>query len=227
MASTISPLYGTIATRIMLNLTGRRWTWPQKRVTEEYWVPETVWNINLVGRPVSAVNSVIARDGTVFAFELSDSFRLRLPTLEYHTYPFPLYPNIDWNGGIWPPYFYRGVYLTVDYIYGSPPPADVQQAIDQLAQELQNFDNGQPCNLPERVTTVSREGINWTVLDPQQFLVGGKTGLYYPDLVISTYGNKVRARAKVYSPEHRPPRRLTSQVLPLNYAYDYGIDPSP
>lgn len=212
MADSISPLYVTVATRVMLNLTGRRWTWPPKQVLEEYWVPETVSSIILVGRPVSAVLSVLDRQANSFQFEKSDGFRLRLPTLECRDGLFPPYPNYDWNGGFWP-MRRGGLYLQASYIYGSRPPVDVQNAIDELAREIQAADNGQPCKLPERLTNISREGISWTILDPQQFLVGGKTGLYYPDLVISSYGNKIRARAKVYSPEHRPPRRLSSVTI--------------
>lgn len=213
MADTLSPLYEDVATRVMLALTGRRWTWPPKRVLEEYQVPEVVSSVVLVGRPVSAVLSVVDRAGNAYAWEESDSFRLRIPALEHRGWPPFIYPNYDAQGGRYPMFGAYGLFLRVDYIYGGKPPVDVLNAIDELAGELQAAHDGRDCKLPQRVTQVSREGVSWTVIDPQQFLEGGKTGLYYPDLVISTYGNKVRARAKVYSPEHRPPRRLSSQVL--------------
>lgn len=208
-----SPDFNTIATRIILSLTGRRWTWPPRRNVEEYWVPETVNQIMLVGRPVSAVYSVVDRADRAYDYELSDGFRLRIPELGGSTWPFFPYPAYDANGGVYPGAFRRrGTHLKVEYTFGSPPPPDVQLAIDELAREFGKI-GCDDCKLPERVTSVSREGVNWTVLDPQQFLEGGKTGLYYPDLIISTYGRKVRARAKVYSPEYRPPRRLSSTVV--------------
>lgn len=204
-----------IATRVMHALTGRRWTYPLKHVVEEYWVPETVAKLNLVGKPVSGVNAVVTRDGTAIQWELSDSFRLRFPTLDRTPWPFTSWPGYDANGAYYPGAFRRnGLHLQVDYVYGGPPTAEVQSAIDELAQQLDlAVTGGAGCKLPERVTNVAREGLTWTVLDPQQFLEGGKTGLYFPDLVISMWGNQVRARAKVYSPEFAPPRRLFSEVV--------------
>lgn len=205
-----------IATRVMLALTGHRWTFPVRQVLEEYWVPETSASILLVGRPLVSVISVTDRSGNhAFEYEASDSFRLRLPQLERgEGFPFFPWPTYDsQNGSFYPGRLTRrGTHVRVTYAYGCRPPIDVQRAIDEFAAELDNAWNGRSCKLPERVTSISREGVTWTVLDPQQFLEGGKTGLYYPDLIISTYGGKVRMRAKVYSPEHRPPRRINSQL---------------
>lgn len=203
-----------VATRVMLHLIGNRWTWPPRQVLEEYDVPSTVSSINCSGRPVSAVLAVTDRTGnTNYQFELSDGFRLRLPELDYSNYGYRFnYPTYDSQGG----YYRRGQYnhyVRVSYIYGCRPPLDVQKAIDQFANEL-DLAGSASCQLPQRVQSLSREGISWTILDPQQFLEGGKLGLYYPDLIISSYGGRVRARARVWSPEHRPPRRLSSFVAP-------------
>lgn len=214
-----SPESQAIATKVILNLTGRRWTWPRKRVVEEYQVAMSVSSITLVGRPVSGVNSVVDRLGNAYTFQLSDGFRLRLPSLEYSYYGLNTYASYDTNGGIYLGQNWNrwGLFLTVDYVYGSPPPLDVQRAIDELATELDLAAKGQDCKLPQRVTSMAREGITLTVLDPAQFLVGGKTGLYFPDLVISAYGvgkgGRVMARTKVYSAEYAPPRRLSSVTL--------------
>lgn len=212
----VSPNHYTAATRIIRSLTGSRWTWPRKHVIEEYWVPETVSSLSLAGRPVSGVNSVVDRRGDPWQFELSDFFRLRFPQLERNEWPFPAYPNYDWNGGVYPgPLLHRGRHLIIDYVYGAPPPIEVQMAIRELGAELEAAgDPSKTCRLPERVTSVNREGVSWTVIDPQLFLENGKTGLYYPDLVISTYGGgKAKLRARVFSPEHPPPRRLSSEVV--------------
>lgn len=207
-----------VATRVMRHLTGRRWTWPRRRVVEQYWVPETVSTINLSGRPVSAVYSVTGRDDTELGYDLWSSFQLHIPLLEQCGLGWFGFPDRDLQGAVYPPYpaawwRRRGTPVTVDYVYGSPPPYDVQKAIDQLALELDNLFNGRDCALPQRVTSVSREGVNWTIIDPMQFLEGGKTGLYYPDLIISMYGNKVKTRARSFSPEHLPPRRLRTTIL--------------
>jgi hypothetical protein len=215
-----------VATRVMLNLTGRRWTWPRRRVVEEYWVPETVDTINLSGRPVSAVLSATAWSSaagwgdsqeTALDFVMSDAFRLRLPRLAQYGYGWLGVPDRDMQGGVYPAFpaawwRRRGSPVTVEYIYGNRPPYEVQQAIQQIAVELDRLFNGAECALPQRVTSVSREGVNWTIIDPQQFLEKGRTGLYYPDLVISMYGGG-KARARSFSPEHLPPRRFSTTIL--------------
>lgn len=206
----------TTATRVMLSLTGRRWTWPRRHVIEQYFVPETVSSVNLSGRPVSGINSVVDQHGNPYTYVLSNHFRLFFPMLAQNNWIVP-WPTYDSNGGYYPWLTrFRGTLLTIDYIYGNPPPVEVQRAIDQLATELDLSAGGGECNLPSRVTQVTREGLSWTVLDPQQFLEGGKTGLYYPDLVISSYGNSVKLRARVFSPEFPPPRRIFSEIVDPN-----------
>lgn len=205
----------------MLALTGRRWTWPRRRVVEWYYVPETVATVNLSGRPVSGINSVVDWQGNSYDYTLTDAFRLWFPQLANNGWGFGgfngffPFPNYDATGAFYPYGRFRGTRLTIDYVYGNPPPLDVQRAIDEFAVNLDAMGTD-ACQFPSRTTSVAREGVSFTILDPQQFLVGGKTGLYYPDLVISMYGNGVKMRAKVYSPEHPPPRRLSSQIVDPN-----------
>lgn len=203
-----------VATRVMRNLTGGRWTWPRRRVVEQYWVPETVHRINLSSRPVSTIVSVTGRDGSALEHQLWDGFRLDLPGLARCVGWFG-FPDRDLEGGVYPTAWRnrRGTPVNVDYIYGNRPPYEMQLAINQLAEELDKFFQGAACALPQRVTSVSREGVNWTIIDPMQFLEGGKTGLYFPDMVLSSYGKRVQARARTFSPEHLPPRRLSTTIL--------------
>lgn len=215
----------SVANRVILSLMGRRWTWPRRHVIEEYFVPETVASVNLSGRPVAQVNAVTDRQGNSYNFTLGNHYRLYFPRLAGGNWflPWPVYDGISgtypWLNRV------RGVYLTIDYIYGNPPPLDVQRAIDEFATQLDLLGTDQ-CQLPSRVTSVVREGVSWTVLDPQQFLDGGKTGLYYPDLIISSYGNKVKERARVFSPEHSPPTRLFAEIVDPNAAIG-GLFPGP
>ena len=46
-----------------------------------------------------------------------------------------------------------------------------------LAVEYGKAAQGNPCALPERITSVTRQGVSWTVLDPQDFLDKGYTGM--------------------------------------------------
>lgn len=207
----------TISTRLFLSLTGRRWSWPRRHVIEKYFVPETVASVNLAGRPVSGVNSIVDQWGNSYSWVLSNHSRLYIPSLGNHNWnaPWAQWLPYDAQGAVYPWGRTRGVELTIDYIYGSPPPLEIQRAIDEFATQL-DLIGSDACMLPSRVTSVTREGLSWTVLDPQLFLDGGKTGLYYPDLVIAAYGNKVKLRARVFSPEHPPPHRIFEEILDPN-----------
>lgn len=224
-ASVPSPDLTLAATRIVAGLTGWRWTWPQRRVVDTYRVPYQTRVISLHGRPVSAIHSVrgpapdSASQGELLdpsTYQLNNGMQLWF-----------MQPSTDWwwPGGLfdiaYPPPWMNTWYgwrpnvnardITVDYTYGSPPPIELQRAINQLAQQFafaEACDWGN-CQLPERVTSVTREGISYTVLDPQDFLDNGRTGLYFVDLVIKAYVG-TKHRAGVSSPELPPPRRISS-----------------
>jgi hypothetical protein len=62
---------------------------------------------------------------------------------------------------------------------------DASRAAEALAAEYLNASQGKPCKLPDRVTTVTRQGVSWTVLDPQDFLTDGLTGITVIDQWLS------------------------------------------
>lgn len=220
-----SPDLTLAATRIVAGLTGWRWTWPARRVVDTYRVPYRTRTISLYGRPVSAVHSVRGPAGSsTVQGELIDP---SLYQVNNGTQLWLIQPSADWwwPGGLYdiaypPPWFnsqqgWRPSVdardITVDYTYGSKPPIDLQRAIGQLAQQFAFAEacDWSNCQLPERVTSVTREGISYTLLDPQDFLDHGRTGLYFVDLVIKTYVG-TKHRAGVMSPEIPPPRRISS-----------------
>lgn len=58
------------------------------------------------------------------------------------------------------------------------------------------------CKLPARVQTITRQGVTMAMLDPQQFLDDGRTGLYLVDLFLVAFNpGKNRQRARVFSPD--------------------------
>lgn len=74
----------------------------------------------------------------------------------------------------------------VNYLYGMDPPEAGKRAAMRLASEIMKaITDPDNCALPERVTSVSRQGVNYTVLDPQEFINDGKTGLFEVDLFIN------------------------------------------
>lgn len=77
-------------------------------------------------------------------------------------------------------------------------------AVRELACQLAiacNLAAGE-CKLPERVTSITRQGVSMALLDPQDFLEEGRTGLYLVDLFIrATNPAGVTRRASVHSPD--------------------------
>lgn len=101
--------------------------------------------------------------------------------------------------------------LDVTYTAGTPVPAAGQRAALILANELLKSRNGDTeCQLPDRVTSLSRQGVSFTILDPQDFLKDGRTGLYEVDLfIVATNPDKARKRARVFSPDLPRAGRVT------------------
>lgn len=78
----------------------------------------------------------------------------------------------------------------VDYEYGRPPPALGLRAVTAFACELAKACLDIPCQLPKRVTTLTREGVTMGLLDPFQFLAEGRTGIYEMDLFLTFYSRE-------------------------------------
>lgn len=91
--------------------------------------------------------------------------------------------------------------LSITYSYGTPPPAAGKRAAIRLANELILADMGSAsCSLPERISSVSRQGVSYTVMDPQEFISNGKVGIYEIDLFLAAVNpNKAKKRPKVFS----------------------------
>lgn len=93
--------------------------------------------------------------------------------------------------------------IEIRYTSGINPPEPGRQAAIILANELLLADSGSSeCSLPARVTSASRQGVDFTILDPQDFLESGRTGIYEIDSFIKA-ANPIGARKKprVFSPD--------------------------
>lgn len=99
----------------------------------------------------------------------------------------------------------------VTYGRGLPVPVAGQNALGALACELCKACIGdKDCCLPERVTTIARQGLTMALLDPMEFLSSGRTGIYAVDLWLAAVNPKGRSRrAGVFSPDVAPPRVTT------------------
>lgn len=110
--------------------------------------------------------------------------------------------------------------VEVTYTYGSPPPTAGRAAARVLATELVKlYEGDDTCALPQRVTSVSRQGVSYTLLDSQDFIDELRTGIYAIDLFLKTANpDKARARSRVFSPDMPRARRVTgaSPLYPLS-----------
>lgn len=103
--------------------------------------------------------------------------------------------------------------LDVAYTYGALPPTAGKMAARQLAIQYALLWSGHEdeCTLPETVTSVTREGVSWTMLDRQDFIEDLRTGVYAVDLFLKSVNpDKARAKAKVFSPDIPRGRRKTT-----------------
>lgn len=112
-------------------------------------------------------------------------------------------PNANWNPAN----------IEVTYTYGTPPPTAGKSAARMFATELiKLYEGDDTCALPQRVTSVSRQGVTYTILDNQSFIDEGKTGLYVVDLFLKTVNpDKAKARARVFTPDVPRARRVQAK----------------
>jgi hypothetical protein len=108
-----------------------------------------------------------------------------------------------YTGTPWPP-----GNVEVTYTYGIKVPTAGRMAAKLFAIELIKFWEGDDCALPDRVTSISRQGVSYTVLDNQDFLENMRIGIYAVDLFIKTANpSKALAPSKVFSPDIPRARR--------------------
>lgn len=115
--------------------------------------------------------------------------------------------------------------VEVTYTYGSPIPAAGRMAARTLAIEFAKLWAGDDdCALPQRVTSVSRQGVSYTILDNQDFIQELRTGMYAVDLFIKTVNpDGARRRARVFSVDVPRARRYTPKGLPLTVNADNDL----
>lgn len=101
--------------------------------------------------------------------------------------------------------------------YGSPPPPLGVQAAIALGCELaaSAADDGGECRLPERVTSVSRQGVTAVILDPMDFLTDGRTGIYEVDLFLTaTNPGRLQRPPAVLTPASMRNRLVRTNTSP-------------
>lgn len=164
--------------------------------------------IRLRGRPVTKIHSIRNRLGKI---------------LDPSSYYLVDHSTIQIKAGTpWTP-----CNTEITYSYGTPVPIAGKMAARILAIEFARLWGGDDdCALPQRVTSVARQGVSYTILDNQEFIDELRTGVYSIDLFLKTANpDNARRRSKVFSPDQPRARRYTpkSPVLPANADLDLAI----
>lgn len=98
----------------------------------------------------------------------------------------------------------------VTYQQGIPLPSVLSRAAGELACEYAKFCLGQACRLPQRATSLSRQGVTVSLANVEQFLEDGLTGIVTVDNVIRAFNPyRLTSRMKIASPDINPIRKTT------------------
>jgi hypothetical protein len=162
--------------------------------------------IRLRGRPVTKIHAIRNRIGGVI--DPSNYYLVDHSTIHIKA------------GTPWTP-----CNTEVTYSYGVPVPAVGKMAARTLAIEFMKlWSDDETCQLPQRVTSVSRQGVSYTILDNQEFIEELRTGLYVIDLFLKTVNpDNARRKSKVFSPDQPRARRYTPKSLPLTVNADFDL----
>lgn len=75
----------------------------------------------------------------------------------------------------------------IRYTVGRDVPDDLQYAATLLACELKRACGGQTCRLPDRVTSVVRDGVSFDLIDPAEIAQGSSFGVPQIDAILKGY----------------------------------------
>jgi len=97
----------------------------------------------------------------------------------------------------------------IDYERGRQPPEMLREAARVLACELvKSCTPGADCALPQRVTSITRQGVSFAMLDPMDFMDNGRTGLYAVDLALAALNpHNLTRGGRVYRADALPSAR--------------------
>ena len=154
--------------------------------------------IRLRGRPVTRIISIRNKTGRI---------------LDPSSYYLVDHSTIQIKAGTpWTP-----CNVEITYAYGVPVPTAGKMAARKLAIELARLWSGdEMCELPQRVTSVSRQGVSYTILDNQEFIQELRTGLYEIDLFLKVVNpDNARRKSRVFSVDTPRARKYVPKPFKL------------
>ncbi len=90
----------------------------------------------------------------------------------------------------------------VSYLWGRSVPGVLQRAAGELACEWIKNCLGAACRLPQRVTSIARQGVTVSLADVDQLLQNGLTGLTTVDSIIQRFNpGRLPSRMNIASPD--------------------------
>lgn len=106
---------------------------------------------------------------------------------------------------------WKGCDNSITLTYGLPVPEMVKLGAAEMACEIIKHCVGRPCVLPQRISSVTRQGVSISFLDEMAFLDRGLTGLYFFDLAARMYNpHRLQRRSTVWSPDVAGRWRVTT-----------------
>lgn len=100
--------------------------------------------------------------------------------------------------------------FTVTFLQGIPVPDILLRAAGELACEWAKSCLGQACRLPQRVQSITRQGVSMSMVNIDDVLRAGLTGVQTVDQVImmfNPYG--LKSRMRIFSPDQPVNRTVT------------------
>ncbi len=195
-----------VSSLVLYELTGRRWPGECEDVVYPTGAECMEWlrtghrkrrGFKLPGYPVTSIEEVVI-DGEVVdpaRYRVDDGrWLIYIPPVPYSSGDRQNWPNVNderlelGSVGTW----------SIDYFYGNgPPPGGREMAAVlgcELAKSCSGEDGDGSCRLPQRVTSITRQGVSMAVLDPLTLFSDGLTGLPEVDLFVSAMNLGVKRR---------------------------------
>lgn len=194
-----------VASTVLTALSGRR-IHPAGTATDDFRAVSSAHRLTPNFQPLKTVISAFAIRGDCEPVELeTDAWCVRGRSLYFG--------NGNQDFGTW----YRTAYacrpametISVTYTFGSTVSAAAMRAVLFFARQVWlacHPDADGTCQLPDRITSVNREGLSYTLLDPMTFLDKSQTGLPSVDIWLAAINpSKARRPAGIYTPDSPPP----------------------